>query len=72
MFGAVFPDADGCTAMGTSEEDVIANATDALAEWVTDMVADGNQLPTPRSRAELLKSGAYDPHRGDKIAAISL
>ncbi|MCS6758790.1 MAG: type II toxin-antitoxin system HicB family antitoxin [Candidatus Devosia euplotis] len=31
MFGAFFPDADGCTATGASEEEVIANAADALA-----------------------------------------
>lgn len=71
-FGAMFPDADDCTAMGDSEDEVIANATDALAEWLSDMRAGGNNAPMPRSYAALLKAGAYDPDRGDKIAPISV
>lgn len=72
LYGAFFPDADGCTAMGASEEEVIANASDALAEWVTDAVADGRSIPPPRSYAELLKSGEYALGKGGMIATIPL
>lgn len=72
MFGAFFPDADGCTAMGSTEEEVVANATDALAEWVTDAVADGRDVPTPRSYVQLRKSGEYDLGKGAMIATIPL
>lgn len=53
MFGAVFPDAPGCTAMGATQQDVIDNATEALAEWVADELADGRSVPRPRSLDEL-------------------
>lgn len=72
MFGAFLPDAAGCTAMGATEEEVIANATDALAEWVTDRVADGDDVPAPRSYSQLLKSGEYDLGKGGLIASIPL
>lgn len=57
MYGAIFPDAPGCTAMGESIEEVIANAADALSEWMADLVAAGHKLPEPRAYAQLLKSG---------------
>mgnify|MGYP003125618340 CR=1 FL=1 len=72
MFGTFFPDADGCTAMGATEEDVIAKATEALAEWVTDMVADGKNVPKPRSYVQLLESGAYDLSKACMVATIPL
>jgi predicted RNase H-like HicB family nuclease len=59
QFGAIFPDAPGCTAMGETEESVIDNATDALAEWVADAVADGHPVPRPRTYVQILKSGEY-------------
>jgi predicted RNase H-like HicB family nuclease len=59
QFGATFPDAPGCTAMGDSEEEAVDNATDALAEWVADEVADGRPVPQPRTYTQILKSGEY-------------
>jgi predicted RNase H-like HicB family nuclease len=71
-YGAYFPDAEGCTAMGATEEEVVRNATEALAEWAADAVADGLRLPTPRSYAELLKSRQFDLGKGGLIATIPL
>lgn len=71
-FGAVFPDAPGCAAMGESEEEVIDNATDALAEWAADWVADGRSLPVPRSYGELLKVGDDAIGPGGLIATVPL
>lgn len=70
--GAYFPDAPGCVAMGETEEEVIENATDALAEWAIDVQSDGGALPRARSYAELLKSGEYDPGRGGMVTPIPL
>ncbi|MCS6758789.1 MAG: type II toxin-antitoxin system HicB family antitoxin [Candidatus Devosia euplotis] len=41
-------------------------------EWVTDVVADGRDIPIPRSYVELLKSGAYELSKGGIIATIPL
>lgn len=71
-FGAFFPDAPGCAAMGATEEEVIDNATDALAEWAADWLADGQALPDARTYLQLLKSGEYDLGHGGLIAAVPL
>lgn len=52
-FGVVFPDAPGCTAMGETQQEAIDNATEALAEWVADELADGRAAPSARSLDEL-------------------
>lgn len=72
MFGAYFPDAPGCTAMGATEDEVIRDAADALAEWASDELADGRPLAAPRSYVELLKSGEYNLGEGGMIATIPL
>jgi predicted RNase H-like HicB family nuclease len=72
VFGAYFPDAPGCTAMGDTEEAVIDNATEALAEWVGEVLADGSPVPRARSYAELLKSGEYRPGKDGMVASIPL
>lgn len=70
--GAYFPDAPGCTAMGETEEEVIDNATEALAEWAAEVLAAGGELPRPRSYVELLKSGEYELGTGGVIAHVPL
>lgn len=70
QFGAWFPDAPGCTAMGSTEDEVIANSIDALAEWVADAKADNIDLPAPRPYVELLESGELE--QGAMIATIPL
>lgn len=72
MFGAYFPDAPGCTAMGKTEDEVIANATDALAEWVADERAAGNEPPRVRTYVELLKANEFGLGQGGMIATIPL
>jgi predicted RNase H-like HicB family nuclease len=48
-FGVVFPDCPGCTAMGRTVEEAVANAAEALADWAEDV----NPMPRPRSVAQL-------------------
>lgn len=72
-YGAFFPDAPGCTAMGTTEEEVVKNATEALAEWAADEIADGRNLPAPRSYVDLLRSDEFpELGKGGMIATIAL
>lgn len=53
-YGVSFPDAPGCTAMGETQEEALSSAADALAEWVSDELADGRRAPSPRS-VEILR-----------------
>ena len=50
-FGVVFPDCPGCVAMGGDESEAVANASEALAEWLADLAPD--RRPAPRSEDEL-------------------
>ncbi|HZY68722.1 MAG TPA: type II toxin-antitoxin system HicB family antitoxin [Devosia sp.] len=56
---ASFPDAPGCTAGGGTEEEVITAATEALAEWASDVIAGGLELPQPRSFADLMQTDEF-------------
>ena len=73
MFGAFFPDAPGAVAIGSSEDEVVSLAADALSEWATDMAMGGMAVPEPRSYVQLLKSGEYPQlGKGGIIATIPL
>ena len=72
VLGAYFPDAPGCVAMGDTEDEVIDNAADALAEWAADVLAAGESLPRPRTYQELLKAGEYGVGTGGLVAHIPL
>ena len=63
-YGVAFPDAPGCTAMGTTMDGALADAVRALAEWVEH--AKANHLDVPRVRsAEELRS---DPDVMEQLA----
>lgn len=73
MYGVVFPDAAGCTAMGETVEDAIQNAGEALSEWMADWVAEGNKLPRARGYAEILASREFPQlGKGGLVATIPL
>ena len=44
-FGVVFPDLDGCTAMGDTVGSVIGNAAEALRDWVAALEARASVPP---------------------------
>lgn len=48
-YGAAFPDCPGCTAMGETVDETIANAAEALREWMEDRQAATIGLPQPRT-----------------------
>lgn len=53
-YGVAFPDAPGCVAMGSTQDEAMNNAADALAEWVNDELTDGRDAPVPRSAETLV------------------
>lgn len=53
-YGVVFPDLPGCTAMGKTMDEALANAADALRDWVETTEEAGTNVPPPRP-LELLR-----------------
>ena len=47
-YGVIFPDLPGCTAMGVTVEGAIANAAEAMRDWVAVTVETGGEIPVPR------------------------
>jgi predicted RNase H-like HicB family nuclease len=57
------PDLPGCTSAGRTTDEALRNAIEAARLWAEDAMADGEELPTPRS-VEVL--------RGDPEVAAAL
>jgi predicted RNase H-like HicB family nuclease len=53
-YGVVFPDLPGCTAMGKTVEQALANAAESLREWIDVTEKNGEKPPVPR-RLETLR-----------------
>lgn len=56
-YGAVFPDLPGCTAMGKTMDEALANAADALRDWVEVTEENSGKVPRPRT-LEVLRRDA--------------
>jgi predicted RNase H-like HicB family nuclease len=54
-YGVVFPDIDGCVAMGKTIDEALANAGEALRDILADTEERGEPLPKPRAPEELLR-----------------
>ena len=48
-YGVIFPDLPGCAAMGKTTDDALANAADALRDWVEVTEESGAKVPRPRA-----------------------
>ncbi len=73
-YGVVFPDLGGGTAMGSSMEEALANAAEALRDWVEVTEENGGAVPRPRSletlrRAREVKSALAS---GASLATVPL
>jgi predicted RNase H-like HicB family nuclease len=55
-YGVVFPDFPGCATVGTSYENAVQMAHEALAGHVECMQEDGYPIPAPRSLEEIEKT----------------
>ncbi|TWA98440.1 type II toxin-antitoxin system HicB family antitoxin [Bradyrhizobium stylosanthis] len=58
-----FPDLPGCMSGGDDADEALENASEALALYAQDLIADGRQLPPPRTLAEL----EADPAMADDL-----
>ena len=54
-FGVTFPDLPGIVAMGTTMDEAILNAAEALKDYALEALADGEEIisPTPMEKAEI-------------------
>jgi predicted RNase H-like HicB family nuclease len=63
-YGVTVPDLPGCTSGGSTTDEALRNAIEAVRLWAVDAIADGEELPQPRS-AETLRA---DPEIAEAIA----
>ena len=63
-YGLTVPDLPGCTSGGSTTDEALRNAVEAVRLWAEDATADGEALPQPRS-VETLRS---DPGIAEAIA----
>src|SRR6266700_5951841 len=54
-YGVTVPDLPGCTSAGARNDEALRNAIEAVRLWAEDAIADGEELPKPRS-AETLRA----------------
>ena len=66
-YGVYFPDLPGCTAMGATIDEAVANAAEAMRDWADATERKGGAIPAPRAieglredpdAAEMLGEGA--------------
>lgn len=62
-YGVVIPDCPGCVAMGDTIEEALANAADALRDWVLSEEEVGRVVPAPRP----LEAVRSDPEVSDAL-----
>jgi predicted RNase H-like HicB family nuclease len=64
-YGVVIPDMPGaCCAMGRTVDEALSDASEALADFVDDLKAQGKSLPAPSSVRDL------ELHPGEMIALV--
>ena len=66
VYGVTFPDLPGIAAMGETVEDALANAEEALRDYVTETERDGVPVAEPSPMEKV------SPADGDVLAAIPL
>ena len=67
-YGVWFPDLPGCTAMGATIDEAVANAADAMRDWAEVTLAKGDAIPEPRALEDLLS----DPEVAEAIGEGAL
>jgi predicted RNase H-like HicB family nuclease len=63
-YGVTIPDLPGCTSGGSTTDEALRNAAEAVRLWAEDAIANGEELPRPRA-AEGLRE---DPEVAAAIA----
>lgn len=67
-YGVVFPDLPGCTAMGSSIEEALVNAAEALEDWAAEVA----ELPAPSTYETLKQAHLGDLVDGSLLASVAL
>ena len=52
-YGVTIPDLPGCTSGGSTTDVALRNSMEAVRLWAKDAIADGEELPQPRSAESL-------------------
>ena len=52
-YGVIMRDLPGCTSGGTTTDEALRNAVEAVRLWAEDAIADGEELPQPQSGESL-------------------
>jgi len=63
-YGVTVPDLPGCTSGGSTTDEALRHAVEAVRLWAENAIADGEELPPPRS-AETLRA---DPEVAQTLA----
>ena len=73
-YGVVFPDLPGCVAMGKTIDEALANAGDALRDWVEMTEEAGSKVPVARTIEALRRDSevAAALAEGASLASVPL
>jgi predicted RNase H-like HicB family nuclease len=63
-YGVTVPDLPGCTSSGSTTDEALRNAVEAVRLWAEDAISDREELPQPRSAGTL----RADPEVAEAIA----
>ena len=74
VWGVRIPDLRGCHGGGATAEAAIADAISAMREWSALLIADGQQIPPPRSLADVVADpdAEFDAMAGDSTVMLPL
>ena len=64
-FGISFPDFPGCISFGESQEEAIRDGKEALAFHIEGMIEDGEYIPPPHHRSEIMADPELASWRAD-------
>ncbi|MDD1521063.1 type II toxin-antitoxin system HicB family antitoxin [Bradyrhizobium sp. DASA03005] len=68
--GVWFPDLPGCFSGGDDVDEALENAPEALAFYAQELIADGRQLPPPRTLDELKADPEFAEDLGKHTAVL--
>ncbi len=71
-YGAVFPDLPGCTAMGDTLDQAVAEASAALADWISTVEGNGGAVPPARSAEALCRDSEVTDALAEGACLVAL
>jgi predicted RNase H-like HicB family nuclease len=70
VWGVRIPDLPGCYGGGASAEAAMDDAMSAAREWLALHVSRGAAQPKPRSLAQIIKAGEFDPANAETAVML--